>query len=49
MHLRPCPGAPDAILEAVGAGIGTIVCITEGIPALDMLPVVEVVRAAAPG
>ncbi len=41
----PAPGAPDAILEAVGAGIGTIFCITEGIPALDMLKVVEVVRA----
>ncbi len=42
----PPVGAPDAILEAVGAGIGTIFCITEGIPALDMLRVVEVVRAA---
>jgi len=42
----PAAGAPDAILEAVGAGIWTIFCITEGIPALDMLPVVEVVRAA---
>jgi succinyl-CoA synthetase alpha subunit len=42
----PPAGAPDAILEAVGAGIGTIFCITEGIPALDMLKVVDVVRAA---
>jgi succinyl-CoA synthetase alpha subunit len=42
----PAGGAPDAVLEAVGAGIGTIFCITEGIPALDMLKVVEVVRAA---
>ena len=42
----PAFGAPDAILESVGAGIGTIFCITEGIPALDMLRVVEVVRAA---
>jgi succinyl-CoA synthetase alpha subunit len=42
----PASGAPDAILEAVGAGIGTIFCITEGIPALDMLKVVEVVLAA---
>ena len=42
----PAAGAPDAILEAVGAGIGTVFCITEGIPALDMLKVVEVVRAA---
>jgi len=42
----PAPGAPDAILEAVDAGIDTIVCITEGIPALDMIPVVEAVRRA---
>ena len=42
----PAPGAPDAILEAVAAGIGTVFCITEGIPALDMIPVVEEVRLA---
>jgi succinyl-CoA synthetase alpha subunit len=42
----PAPGAPDAILEAVDAGIGTVFCITEGIPALDMLKVVPVVEAA---
>ncbi|MCU0483343.1 MAG: succinate--CoA ligase subunit alpha [Chloroflexi bacterium] len=42
----PAAGAPDAVLEAVGAGIATVFCITEGIPALDMLPVVEVARAA---
>jgi succinyl-CoA synthetase alpha subunit len=42
----PAAGAPDAILEAVGAGIATIFCITEGIPALDMLTTVEAVRAA---
>jgi succinyl-CoA synthetase alpha subunit len=42
----PAAGAPDAVLEAVGAGIATIFCITEGIPALDMLRVVEVVRLA---
>jgi succinyl-CoA synthetase alpha subunit len=42
----PASGAPDAILESVDAGIGTIVCITEGIPALDMIPVVEVVHRA---
>ena len=41
----PAAGAPDAILEAVDAGIGTIFCITEHIPALDMLKVVaEVAR-----
>ncbi|HEY8167394.1 MAG TPA: succinate--CoA ligase subunit alpha [Candidatus Limnocylindrales bacterium] len=42
----PAAGAPDAILEAVDAGIGTVFCITEGIPALDMLSVVPVVEAA---
>lgn len=35
----PAPFCKDAILEAVDAGIGLIVCITEGIPTLDMLEV----------
>lgn len=35
----PAPFAADAILEAAAAGIDTIVCITEGIPVLDMLRV----------
>jgi len=35
----PAPFAADAILEAAAAGISTIVCITEGIPVLDMLRV----------
>ncbi len=44
----PPAGAPDAILEALGAGIRTIFCITEHIPALDMLKVVaEVDRVGA--
>jgi succinyl-CoA synthetase alpha subunit len=42
----PAAGAPDAVIEAVDAGIATIFCITEGIPALDMIAVVERVRAA---
>ena len=42
----PAAGAPDAVLEAVAAGITTIFCITEGIPVLDMIPVVEEVRLA---
>jgi succinyl-CoA synthetase alpha subunit len=40
----PSAGAPDAVMEAAAAGIATIICITEGIPALDMIPVVEQVR-----
>lgn len=35
----PAPYAADAILEAADAGIKLIVCITEGIPVLDMLKV----------
>ncbi|MBK1648897.1 succinate--CoA ligase subunit alpha [Rhabdochromatium marinum] len=35
----PAAFAPDAILEAAEAGIELIVCITEGIPVLDMLAV----------
>ena len=42
----PAGGAPDAVLEAVAAGIPTIFCITEHIPVLDMIAVVEEVRLA---
>ncbi len=35
----PAPFAKDGILEAVDAGIKLIVCITEGVPTLDMLAV----------
>ncbi len=40
----PPPFAADAILEAVGSGIKTIVCITEGIPVLDMVKVKRVIE-----
>ena len=40
----PAAFAADAILEAAAAGIGLIVCITEGIPVLDMLRVKAVLR-----
>ena len=35
----PAPFCKDAILEAIDAGMQLIVCITEGIPTLDMLQV----------
>ena len=35
----PAKFAPDAILEAADAGVALIICITEGVPALDMLKV----------
>ena len=35
----PAPFCKDAILEAIDGGIELIVCITEGIPTLDMLEV----------
>jgi succinyl-CoA synthetase alpha subunit len=40
----PAAGAPDAVMEAASAGIATIFCITEGIPALDMVATVAIVR-----
>ncbi len=37
--------AADAILEAAAAGVKVIVCITEGIPTLDMVKVMKVLTA----
>ncbi len=41
----PPPFAADAILEAVEAEIELVVCITEGIPALDMIKVKSIMKS----
>ncbi|SAL64527.1 succinyl-CoA synthetase subunit alpha [Caballeronia terrestris] len=43
----PPPFAADAILEAIDAGVPFIVCITEGIPVLDMLRVKRALAGSA--
>ena len=40
----PPPFAADAIMEAADAGIGLVVCITEGIPVVDMLGVMTYLK-----
>ena len=40
----PAPAAADAILAAADAGVKLVVCITEGIPVLDMVKVKAVLR-----
>jgi len=40
----PPPFAADAILEAVAAGIELVICITEGVPVLDMVKVKRYLR-----
>ena len=42
----PASFAPDAIYEAVDDGIPFVICITEGIPVLDMVPVYAYVQGA---
>ena len=41
----PPPFAADAILEGVAAELDLVVCITEGIPALDMIKVKSVLKS----
>jgi succinyl-CoA synthetase alpha subunit len=40
----PPPGAADAILEAFDAGIKLVICITEGVPVVDMIKVRRVLE-----
>ncbi len=40
----PPPFAADAVMEAADAGVALVVCITEGIPTLDMVKVREYLR-----
>src|SRR5499426_2728406 len=40
----PPPGAADAVMEAADAGVALVVCITEGIPTLDMMRALAVIR-----
>jgi succinyl-CoA synthetase alpha subunit len=42
----PPPFAADAIMEAADAGLPLAVCITEGIPTIDMMRALTVVRAS---
>ncbi|MGI5835813.1 MAG: succinate--CoA ligase subunit alpha, partial [Chloroflexota bacterium] len=39
----PAPFAADAVVEAADAGVSLVVCITDGIPTLDMIKVVNYV------
>jgi succinyl-CoA synthetase alpha subunit len=47
MIFVPAPAAADSILEAVDAGVELIVCITEGIPVMDMMRVKALMKGKA--
>ena len=42
----PPPYAADAILESIDAGLPLVVCITEGVPTLDMVRVAAALRGS---
>jgi succinyl-CoA synthetase alpha subunit len=44
MVFVPAPFAADAMFESIAAGVHTVVCITEGVPAHEMLRIHELVR-----
>ena len=43
----PAAGAADAVLEAIEAELALVACITEGIPARDMVRVADALRGSA--
>ncbi len=47
MIFVPAPYAADSIMEAVDAGCSTVICITEGIPVLDMAKVKRYINQQA--
>ena len=44
MIFVPAPGAADAIMEAADAGVRVIICITEGVPVIDMVKAKDYLR-----
>ncbi len=47
MIFVPAPFAADSILEAVDAGVELVICITEGIPVMDMMRVREAMKGSS--